>query len=132
MVSIIILQTEALSLKIHATSYFFRFKTVGPFVVMIYRMITGDLLRFVIIYLVFVMGFSQAFYILFLTVKRVSENPMGTPAESLINMFMMSLSSFDDTFEAFQQTSHPIVAKVMPEVCKYLKVQFTRVNIHSF
>lgn len=35
------------------------FKTVGPFVVMIYRMITGDLLRFVSIYLVFVMGFSQ-------------------------------------------------------------------------
>ena len=35
------------------------FKTVGPFVVMIYRMIMGDLLRFVSIYLVFVMGFSQ-------------------------------------------------------------------------
>ena len=35
------------------------FKTVGPFVVMIYRMIMGDLLRFVCIYLVFVMGFSQ-------------------------------------------------------------------------
>lgn len=35
------------------------FKTVGPFVVMIYRMIMGDLLRFATIYLVFVMGFSQ-------------------------------------------------------------------------
>lgn len=35
------------------------FKTVGPFVVMIYRMIMGDLIRFVSIYLVFVMGFSQ-------------------------------------------------------------------------
>lgn len=35
------------------------FKTVGPFVVMIYRMIMGDLLRFASIYLVFVMGFSQ-------------------------------------------------------------------------
>lgn len=35
------------------------FKTVGPFVVMIYRMVMGDLLRFVSIYLVFVMGFSQ-------------------------------------------------------------------------
>lgn len=32
---------------------------VGPFVVMIYRMIQGDLLRFVAIYLVFVLGFSQ-------------------------------------------------------------------------
>jgi len=35
------------------------FKSVGPFVVMIYRMIMGDLLRFVSIYLVFVLGFSQ-------------------------------------------------------------------------
>lgn len=35
------------------------FKTVGPFVVMIYRMIMGDLIRFVSIYLIFVMGFSQ-------------------------------------------------------------------------
>lgn len=37
------------------------FKTVGPFVVMIYRMVMGDLLRFASIYLVFVMGFSQGF-----------------------------------------------------------------------
>lgn len=42
---------------------FFRgFKTVGPFVVMIYRMIMGDLLRFATIYLVFVLGFSQGKY----------------------------------------------------------------------
>jgi len=35
------------------------FKTVGPFVTMIYTMLVGDLLRFVTIYFVFVMGFSQ-------------------------------------------------------------------------
>ena len=34
-------------------------KIVGPFVIMIYRMITGDLLRFVSIYAIFVIGFSQ-------------------------------------------------------------------------
>lgn len=39
------------------------FKTVGPFVVMIYRMVMGDLLRFASIYLVFVMGFSQGWRI---------------------------------------------------------------------
>jgi len=32
---------------------------VGPFVVMIYKMIQGDLKRFIIIYLVFIIGFSQ-------------------------------------------------------------------------
>ena len=40
---------------------------VGPFVVMIYKMIRGDLLRFFIIYIVFLVGFSQGetFEILF-------------------------------------------------------------------
>jgi hypothetical protein len=35
------------------------FKSVGPFVVMIYTMIMGDLLRFCTIYAVFIGGFSQ-------------------------------------------------------------------------
>ena len=34
-------------------------KIVGPFVVMIYKMIRGDLLRFFTIYVVFLIGFSQ-------------------------------------------------------------------------
>ena len=37
------------------------FKTTGPFVIMIYRMMAADLLRFVTIYFIFVMGFSQGF-----------------------------------------------------------------------
>jgi hypothetical protein len=89
------------------------FKTVGPFVVMIYRMITGDLLRFVLIYLVFVMGFSQAFFIIFLSFEKPdAPNPLGSPAESIMAMFMMSLSSFDSTFEAFQYTRHEVIANV--------------------
>jgi len=91
-----------------------RFKTVGPFVVMIYRMITGDLLRFVIIYLVFVMGFSQAFFIIFLSYnKPKTPNPLGSPAESVIAMFMMSLSSFESTFDSFQYTDHEEMAWVL-------------------
>lgn len=49
------------------------FKSVGPFVVMIYRMIMGDLLRFVSIYLVFVIGFSQGTY------SAISFNSFETP-----------------------------------------------------
>jgi hypothetical protein len=41
------------------SSYFRGVKIVGPFVIMIYRMITGDLLRFVTIYAIFAIGFSQ-------------------------------------------------------------------------
>ena len=41
------------------------FRLTGPFVVMIYKMLLNDVLRFFIIYAVFLAGFSQAFFILF-------------------------------------------------------------------
>ena len=41
------------------------FRLTGPFVVMIYEMLFNDVLRFFIIYGVFLAGFSQAFFILF-------------------------------------------------------------------
>lgn len=41
------------------------FRLTGPFVVMIYEMLFNDVLRFFIIYVVFLAGFSQAFFILF-------------------------------------------------------------------
>lgn len=86
--------------------------------VMIYRMLAGDLLRFVTIYLIFVMGFSQAYYIIFLSYVSPPPpdnalNPLGTPAESVVSMFMLSLSSFDDLYIAFKQTDHPNTAKVV-------------------
>ncbi|CAF1179198.1 unnamed protein product [Adineta steineri] len=41
------------------------FKLTGPFVFMIYKMLLNDVLRFCIIYIVFLIGFSQAFFVLF-------------------------------------------------------------------
>ena len=41
------------------------FKLVGPMVIMVYRMLAQDLMRFGIIYSMFIMGFSQAYYIMF-------------------------------------------------------------------
>ncbi|KAG6455589.1 hypothetical protein O3G_MSEX009288 [Manduca sexta] len=98
------------------------FKTVGPFVVMIYRMVMGDLLRFVCIYLVFVMGFSQAYYVIFLSfdnpntpegVDDTVSNPMPSPMESIMAMFLMSLTSFSDYYSAFDRTDHEIEAKLL-------------------
>ncbi|XP_058801276.1 uncharacterized protein LOC131670008 [Phymastichus coffea] len=87
------------------------FKTVGPFVVMIYRMIMGDLLRFVSIYLVFVMGFSQAYYIIFLSYEDHKSNPMPSAMESIMAMFLMSMTNFGDYYDAFENTEHEIEAK---------------------
>ncbi|XP_076297480.1 transient receptor potential cation channel subfamily V member nanchung isoform X2 [Lasioglossum baleicum] len=98
------------------------FKTVGPFVVMIYRMIMGDLLRFVSIYLVFVMGFSQAYYIIFLSfdnpntpegVDDSMNNPMPSPMESVMAMFLMSMTNFGDYYSAFERTQHEMEAKFL-------------------
>nr|XP_033327234.1 transient receptor potential cation channel subfamily V member 5 [Megalopta genalis] len=98
------------------------FKTVGPFVVMIYRMIMGDLLRFVSIYLVFVMGFSQAYYIIFLSfdnpntpegVDDSMNNPMPSPMESVMAMFLMSMTNFGDYYSAFERTEHEMEAKFL-------------------
>ena len=41
------------------------FKLVGPMVIMIYRMLAQDLARFFTVFVIFVMGFSQAFFIIF-------------------------------------------------------------------
>nr|AOR81474.1 nanchung [Nilaparvata lugens] len=96
------------------------FKTVGPFVVMIYRMVMGDLLRFASIYLVFVMGFSQAYYIIFLTYDNpttpegtddTTSNPLPSPIEAIMAMFFMSLTNFGDYYSAFENTEHEIEAK---------------------
>lgn len=39
-------------------------------------------------------------------------NPMPNPMESIMAMFLMSLTTFSDYFEAFENTDHDIVAKV--------------------
>ena len=41
------------------------FRLTGPFVVMIYEMLFNDVLRFCVIYVVFLAGFSQTFFVLF-------------------------------------------------------------------
>ncbi|XP_044592870.1 transient receptor potential cation channel subfamily V member 5 isoform X1 [Cotesia glomerata] len=98
------------------------FKTVGPFVVMIYRMIMGDLLRFVSIYLVFVMGFSQAYYIIYLSfddpqtpegIDDTVSNPMPSPMESVMAMFLISLSNFGDYYSTFERTAYEMEAKCL-------------------
>jgi hypothetical protein len=40
------------------------FQLTGPFVFMIYEMLVNDVLRFCTIYVVFLAGFSQAFFVL--------------------------------------------------------------------
>jgi len=94
------------------------FKTTGPFVTMIYRMTANDLLRFVIIYIIFVMGFAQSYFIIFQSwieeeaSEEVDENPMPTPIESFLRVFVMSLGIFGDVWEGLEATDHSAQGKV--------------------
>lgn len=98
------------------------FKTVGPFVVMIYRMVMGDLIRFVSIYLVFVMGFAQAYYLIFLSfdnpatpegVDDSESNPVPSAMESIVAMFLMSLTNFGDYYGTMDRTNHEMEGKIL-------------------
>ncbi|KAK6631829.1 hypothetical protein RUM43_013895 [Polyplax serrata] len=68
------------------------------------------------------MGYSQAYYIIFLSfdnpktpdgVDDSGTNPMQSPVESIMAMFLMSLTNFGEYYGAFEKTEHEFVAKLM-------------------
>ena len=73
-------------------------------------MLAQDLVRFGLIYSIFIMGFSQAYYIIFSGYEDdVEDNPLETPVESFILMFIMSLGEFGDLWDTFDSTKHSII-----------------------
>ena len=95
------------------------FKSTGPFVTMIYRMVAADLLRFCIIYFIFVMGFSQSYYIIFISYvqdmedEESEENPMDSPVESVITNFIMSLGGFGGYWGNMESTDHVMAGRIL-------------------
>ncbi|RWS03524.1 transient receptor potential cation channel subfamily V member 5-like protein, partial [Dinothrombium tinctorium] len=89
------------------------FRAVGPFVVMIYKMIISDLLCFVLIYMIFVMGFAEAFYVIFLSHNGNGTNYFSSATESILSMFLMSLNEFVDIYNEFDKTDHAFLAKFL-------------------
>jgi hypothetical protein len=65
----------------------------GPFVVMIYKMIAGDILTFASIYVILLFGFSLAFYYLYKNVGEGIET-MKDYLEALMISFQMTLGEF--------------------------------------
>ena len=61
-------------------------KLTGPFVVMIYAMIMGDMYTFSIIYIIFLFGFTQAFFYLIKSTEvsfRFTDLPQSGMVEGL-------------------------------------------------
>ena len=109
-------------------------------VIMIYRMLAQDLTRFLTIFGIFNMGFSQAFFIIFQSYKFEADeeedqklidenggecpddfpndndvclnNPMPDWIESLLQTFLMSLGEVFDIWDGLQHTHHEIIGKI--------------------
>ena len=79
-------------------------------------MLASDLLKFCIIYFIFIMGFSQAYYIIFQSyvpdATDGEDNPMESPIESIITNFIMSLGGFGGVWGLSGNTDHAMSAKL--------------------
>lgn len=78
------------------------------------------------------MGFSQAYYIIFLTFDNSEEedpepelNPISSPMESFISMFLMSLGNFGDYYGGMEFTGHETHAKVRAWISLVYEKLFT-------
>ena len=78
------------------------------------RMLAQDLVRFGMIYSMFIMGFSQAYYVIFSGFESdEDDNPLETPVESFIQMFIMSLGEFGDLWDTFDSTKHSALGSIL-------------------
>ncbi|GMT06990.1 hypothetical protein PENTCL1PPCAC_29164, partial [Pristionchus entomophagus] len=94
--------------SLHFFFYCRGLKFVGPFVLMVYKIIAGDMLRFFVIYVVFITAFAQAFFLIFQSCERAErdylaqhpekdrefENIVSDPFETMMRMFIMSVGEF--------------------------------------
>lgn len=69
-------------------------RLTGPFVTMIYSMITGDMLTFGIIYTIVLFGFSQSFYFLYKGFPNQKSLYAGY-ASTWMGLFQITLGNYD-------------------------------------
>lgn len=111
---------------LHLLFYFRVLKITGPFVVMIYKMIVGDILTFATIYIILLLGFATgkftktkplieimilmnlcfiiAFYYLYKNITQ-GNSTMNTILEAIMVTFQMTLGEFKTRVSSFKLTS---------------------------
>uniref|UniRef100_A0A1I7SHT8 Ion_trans domain-containing protein n=4 Tax=Bursaphelenchus xylophilus TaxID=6326 RepID=A0A1I7SHT8_BURXY len=116
---------------VHFLFYCRAVKFVGPFVLMVYTIITRDMIRFFLIYFIFLLGFSQGFYVIFLACQREADSLYGPhhpnrtnildhPAESMLRLFITTIGEFT----VFYRELNNCAAKEMAVLGKILFVIF--------
>nr|XP_045581773.1 uncharacterized protein LOC123745342 [Procambarus clarkii] len=94
------LEDELLSYAVAGSWFMLMFfagalKLTGPFVVMIYKMITGDMFTFSIIYFIMLLGFSEAFYFLYKSPKYDKDSKYASYGTTWMALFHMTLGDYD-------------------------------------
>lgn len=72
-------------------------RLTGPFVTMIYSMITGDMLTFGIIYTIMLFGFSQSFYFLYKGFPGVKSSLYHSYPSTWMALFQITLGDYNVT-----------------------------------
>lgn len=85
------------------------FALVGPFVVMIYQMLRRDFIIFFIIYMIFVIGFSQAMFLVTLGYddKSVQENLFTRWFSAGLGLVILSLGEYEELYEQVAHSNSP-------------------------
>jgi transient receptor potential cation channel subfamily V member 5 len=104
-----------LFISTHFLYYFRGFRVLGPITLIIKNMVKGDLMRYLLIYFVFMMGFSQALYIVYEYGKHTedTDNKFGTPFESILDVFMISIGEIGDYYNLLNYSQYQVIGKIL-------------------
>ncbi|XP_011863859.1 PREDICTED: uncharacterized protein LOC105559855 isoform X2 [Vollenhovia emeryi] len=86
-------------------------RLTGPFVTMVYSMITGDMLTFGIIYTVMLFGFSQSFYFLYKGFPGVKSSLYHSYPSTWMALFQITLGDYN--YADLSNTTYPNLSKAV-------------------
>ncbi|XP_072948375.1 uncharacterized protein iav [Epargyreus clarus] len=86
-------------------------KLTGPFVTMIYSMITGDMFTFGIIYSIVLFGFSQSFYFLYKGYPNVQGTLYSSYPSTWMALFQITLGDY--SYSDLGLTTYPNLSKTV-------------------
>ncbi|XP_033351267.1 uncharacterized protein LOC117234299 isoform X1 [Bombus vosnesenskii] len=86
-------------------------RLTGPFVTMVYSMITGDMLTFGIIYMVVLFGFCQSFYFLYKGFPGVKSSLYSSYHSTWMALFQITLGDYNYTDLGY--TTYPNLSKMV-------------------
>ncbi|KAG8225946.1 hypothetical protein J437_LFUL005984 [Ladona fulva] len=86
-------------------------RLTGPFVTMVYSMITGDMLTFGIIYSVMMFGFSQSFFFLYKGSPAAKTSLYGSYPSTWMALFQITLGDYN--YSELSYTTYPTLSKAV-------------------